>query len=297
MSIGYACINLSLSDANFKTCRKDYATNQRLQDLIDYNLDSLRKILEYNANNDIKLFRISSDLIPFGSSPVNKLLWWDIFKYRFDELAELIKKTGQRVSMHPGQYTVLNSPNENVAARAIEDLEYHCRVLDFLNTGKQSKIILHVGGVYDNKPESIKRFIDKYQTLSIRIKERLVIENDDRSYSISDVLKIHEMTGIPVVFDNLHHYIHKPETGDEYSQFHWISKAKETWQKVDGNQKIHYSQQDKLKRPGSHSQTISVDEFAEFYEALPASKPDIMLEVKDKNISALKCIGFVNLHN
>ena len=294
MRIGYACLTKGIRNTDFRSCKKNNATDEKLLSIIESNLDSLKNILEYNGKNNIRLFRISSDIIPFGSSPVNKLPWWNIYKDRFDELGKIIKSTGQRVSMHPGQYTVINSPRDDVVQRAIEDLEYHCRVLDCLETGPENKIVLHVGGVYGNKPEAVKYFIKNYYKLSESAKERLVIENDDKSYTISDVLEISEQTGIPVVFDNLHHEINKRDLEDGYSQYYWISKAENTWKTADGNQKIHYSQQNKSKKAGSHSDTILINEFIDFYKKLQKDKPDIMLEVKDKNISALKCVNILS---
>lgn len=84
-----------------------------------------------------------------------------------------------RVSMHPGQYTVLNSPNDDVVKRAIEDLNYHVKVLDNFGVGENHKIILHIGGVYNDKEQAINRFADNYKRLNDQVRERLVIENDE----------------------------------------------------------------------------------------------------------------------
>lgn len=130
----------------------------KLLDLISHNLNSLQNIIHYNIKNNIKLFRISFDLIPFGSNDVNKLPWWDIFSVQFLKLGEKIRNNGMRVSMHPGQYTVLNSPNVEVVKRAIADLNYHAKVLDSLCVPSEHKIVLHVGGIYNEKERAIERF-------------------------------------------------------------------------------------------------------------------------------------------
>ncbi len=289
MNIGYACIALGLPDTGMKTCRQDKATNDRLLELIGANLRSLDRIIDYNIERGIRLFRISSDLIPFGSSPVNSLPWWEIFSEEFRRIGVKIAQSTMRVSMHPGQYTVLNSEDSGVVERAVLDLVYHNRVLNLLVPGKEHKIILHVGGVYGDRQEALKRFVRVASSLDPAILSRLVIENDDRSYSIDQVLEVASQVGVPVVFDNLHHQVLPPSV--DKTEGEWISLAGETWKSKDGSQKIHYSQQDKEKRPGSHSSTIDLEVFTAFVNRLEGKKPDIMLEVKDKNLSAIKCIN------
>jgi len=110
-----------------------------------------------------------------------------------------------------------------------------------------------------------------------------VIENDDRHYHIGDVLDIAAALGIPAVFDNLHHQLNRCGGTDAY----WINACRPTW---DSRQKVHYSQQARDKKPGAHSDTIDIQEFMDFYNSLSSRDLDIMLEVKDKNISAIKCM-------
>lgn len=289
MEIGYACLTVGVQDTMQKSCIAKNATDDKLQEIIIHNLNSLSNIIEYNVKNQIKLFRISSDLIPFGSSSINSLSWWEIFKNEFAEIGSKIRNSGMRVSMHPGQYTVLNSLEEEVVERAIADLNYHSLILDSLGLSSENKIVLHIGGVYDDKNESIKRFIANYKRLSDSVKNRLVIENDDKSYNISEVLEIGRILNMPVIFDNLHNKVNPSPI--ENSEIYWINECKKTWQEKDGNQKIHYSQQDILKRAGGHSSYIRINEFMKFYEALEREDIDIMLEVKDKNLSAIKCIN------
>jgi len=289
MSIGYACLTIGVQNTNLRSCTAKNVDKEKLLDLISHNLNSLENIIDYNIKNNIKLFRISSDLIPFGSSPINSLPWEEEFSSKLSEIGEKIKTSGMRISMHPGQYTVLNSPNIDVVNRAIDDLNYHTKILDALGVGSEHKIVLHIGGVYNAKEEAISRFITNYDKLNDSIKMRLVIENDDKSYNINDVLEIGTKLGIPVIFDNLHNEIncYDKEKNDVY----WINKCKRTWKEKDGNQKMHYSQQNLLKKLGSHSNTIRFDQFMEFYERLGREDIDIMLEVKDKNLSAVKCIN------
>ncbi|MEA5018486.1 MAG: UV DNA damage repair endonuclease UvsE [Erysipelotrichaceae bacterium] len=290
MNIGYACLTIGVLDTTMKKCLLKNANHDTLLSVIKNNLRSLENMLIYNSENNIHMFRISSDLIPFGSDKkVNQIDWINHFATELDNLKNLIKKNNIRISMHPGQYTVLNAQDKNIVDRAIADLEYHSLVLSALGTDNSCKIILHIGGIYNDKEAAMNRFIDNFNTLSTDVKNRLVIENDDRSYNISDVLTISQRTNIPVVYDNLHNELNPFDRtlSDEY----WIKQCSTTWRKQDGKQKIHYSQKNQNKKQGSHSNTININEFLRFYKSIASIDLDIMLEVKDKNISAVKCIN------
>lgn len=287
MSIGYACLNIGTPNTNIRSVMQRNATPEKLTEVTEHNLAALERMIDYNHKNDIKLFRISSDLIPFGSSPVNTLAWPEIHKEAFDRIGSKIRKSGMRVSLHPGQYTVLSSPTEDVVERAITDLVYHDKILIALGTDQTNKIVLHVGGIYGDKKEALERFEQNFRRLPEAVRNRLIIENDDRLYNIEDVLTLAHRLHVPAVYDNLHHAINPPPSGgtDPY----WIAEAKKTWKAADGNQKIHYSQQALDKRPGAHTDTINLETFLTFHEQLEDKQIDIMLEVKDKNLSAIKC--------
>ncbi len=295
MRIGYACLAIGVPDTGIKSCIMKNASDAKLFGLISHNLDSLKNIIDYNIKNNIRLFRISSDIIPFGSSTINKIAWWDLFSTEFSRIGKKIKDNNMRVSMHPGQYTLINSPDEEVVKRAIYDLEYHSKVLDCLGVGKEHKIILHIGGVYNDKKSAVSRFVANFCSMPASIRDRIVLENDDKSYNICDVLEIGAAINVPVVFDNLHNEINPCDR--EKSDAFWINECKKTWKEDDGIQKIHYSQQDPAKRPGSHSDSILLDKFMAFYYSLERDDIDIMLEVKDKNLSAVNCISSLSLEN
>lgn len=288
MRIGYACLTVGVEGTTIRTCRLDSATLERMASLISQNLDALNRMLDYNRANHIRMFRISSDIIPFGSNKAVRFPWQDLYASELKTLGQKAKQADIRLSMHPGQYTVLNSPHPHVVENAIRDLEYHCDFLDALGMNATNKIILHIGGIYGDKPAAIERFKNNYVTLEDRIKARLIIENDDTCYTIEDVLAIGQDLKVPVVFDNLHHAINPSSKSQSIKE--WIVASAKTWRKKDGTQKIHYSQQAQGKREGSHSETIALPTFLRFYKALPPIDLDIMLEVKDKNTSALKCI-------
>jgi len=285
---------VAVPDTDLRTCTAARASVEVLAELIAHNLGTLDRMIDYNIQNDIRMLRISSDIIPFGSSPVNTLYWPKKFAKSLKELGEKALAAGIRLSMHPGQYTVLNSPDKEVVKRAILDLEYHCTFLDALGLPAESKMILHVGGVYGDKELAMQRFAENYEKLPGAVKRRLVIENDERSYNIVDVLYLGRNLNIPVVFDNLHHALNVPLI--QRSESEWLSLCRETWTTEDGDQKIHYSQQAEGKRRGAHSDTIKAAVFADFVKQMPSEQTDIMLEVKDKNRSAVKCINYLGQH-
>ncbi len=291
MAIGYACLAIGVPGTSISSCTLKNATEDNIRALIIKNLAALEAMLDYNIENGIRLFRISSDLIPFGSHPINQVAWWQDYLDYFEGLGDKIKKAGLRVSMHPGQYTVINSNHSEVVERSVLELIYHARFLDTLGVDESNKMILHIGGVYGDKVSAMSKFINEYAKLPEAVKRRLVIENDERSYNIYEVLEISKACGAPVVFDNLHHKINPPL--EKLTDYEWIRICSSTWKPEDGRQKIHYSQQKEQAPPGGHSDTIALQPFYEFYQQLPNPEPDIMLEVKDKNLSALKCIHAV----
>lgn len=291
MAIGYACIALGVEGAKLRTCTLKNATEERLNDIIGNNLEALARMLDYNIQHSIHLYRISSDIIPFGSHKINKLTWWETFATLLKELGTTINQLKMRVSMHPGQYTVLNSPDDSIVKAAIADLEYHARFLKALDVDYSHKIILHIGGIYGNRKEAMQRFISNFGLLSPEVQSRLVIENDEK-YAVDEILKIAGKLGVPAVFDVLHHQVNAPDKLREINE--WITLCRDTWQVNDGRQKIHYSQREPGLRIGAHSRTVKVKEFINFYNLLPDNELDIMLEVKDKNLSAIKCLHAVN---
>ncbi len=291
MKIGYACTPLKIPSKTTKSFIIKNYSEDLLINCISSNLKSLIDILNYNISNEIFLFRISSDIVPFASHEINTFDWEKYFKDDFYKIGNLIKKNSIRVSMHPGQYTVLNSQNKDIVSKSIKDLEYHCKFLDNLNLNSTNKIILHVGGVYNNKELAIDNFINNYNSLSKNIKDRLVIENDEKNYTINDLLYISEKCSIPIIYDNLHYSCYEGHLGDNHSI---LNSIKKTWNNDDGLIKVHYSEQNETKKKGSHSSTISCDKFLNYINSLGDLDIDIMTEVKDKDFSAIKCINILN---
>jgi len=289
MKIGYACLTIGVTDTKISGCTLKQAAPERLREVSDGNLSSLRNILSWNAAHDIRMFRISSDIIPLASHPDVSVPWQDWFGERLLDIGRFAVENGIRLSMHPGQYTVLNALEDRVRLAAVEDLRFHAGFLDALGVDATNKVILHVGGVYGDKKAAMDRFVQESGNLPPHVLKRLILENDDTRFPLEDVLAVAERTGLPVVFDNLHNQMEPSPAFAGLTDADLIRLCAKTWRPEDGHQKIHYSQLRPGASPGAHSATIDLEKFLAFVEPLGNEVPDVMLEVKDKNLSALKC--------
>lgn len=273
-----------------KTFRLKSYSEERLIDTVENNLDCLEDMLRYNIEHDMLFFRITSELVPFASHKVNEFDWQSYFEDRFDEIGRMIKNNDIRISMHPDQFIVLNSMKDDVVERSIAELDYHADVLDLLGLDSSHKIQLHVGGVYGDKEKSKDRFVKRYEQLDVKIKKRLVIENDDKSYTLKDCLDINKMCGILVLFDTFHHQVNDSE--GEMSEA--LGSTSETWDEKDGLPMIDYSSQEPDEKEGKHAGSIDEEDFREFIEKSKPYDFDIMLEIKDKEKSALKAVDIIS---
>lgn len=291
MRIGYACKVAGEPSLKMRSCILKNASQTNLQNIISHNLNILSDILDYNKRCGISMFRISSDIIPFASHPLFSLNWKSLFADKLIELGRKAQERDIRLSMHAGQYTIINSPNEDLLQRSIADLAYHADFLDSLCLPPSHKVVIHVGGAYGNKQQSLFRFVKNFSLLPQNVRDRLVIENDERLFTVSDCYEISKSTGLPIVFDYFHHTLNP--SFNQFSIHEIVNLCKSTWQKRDGSAKVHYSQQLEGGHRGAHSKTIELSPFMKFVKELPKDV-DIMLEVKDKDLSAIKCIGALN---
>ena len=288
MKIGYPCINNSLECSTNQTFRLNSYNVELQKEKIKNNLNCLKKILEYNKKNNLFYLRIGSGIIPFASHPVSILDWRKEFEKEFLEIGSFIKKNKFRITMHPDQFVVLNSPKEKIIENSIKEIEYHVDFLDSLNLDEKAKVQIHVGGVYNNKEESIRKFISVYNNLKGKIKKRLVIENDDKNYSFEDCFFIHKKIKIPIIFDYFHFQC--LNNGEKIRDA--LKKFVSSWRKKDGIPLLDYSSQEPNERKGKHAKTLNEKDFKHFIKILKEENinVDIMLEIKDKEKSALKAL-------
>lgn len=287
--LGYVCLCLSIDGTSPRGARLRNANPDRLRELIAANLDGLETVIRFNAAHAVRLFRISSDVIPFGSHPVNDLPWWDLFGDRLSAIGSLIRDADMRVSMHPGQYTLLSSPDADVTRNAVLDLAYHARLLDTLGLDATHKLVIHVGGAYGNPPAALERWRRNLETLDAAVRERLVVENDERLFGAGDVLRLSESTGVPVVLDVLHERVFAgPAAAATLPDL--LRAAFRSWRTSDGVPKIHYATQAEGRRPGAHADYVDTAEFATFLKDFAPIEHtfDCMLEAKAKDLALFK---------
>ena len=283
MRIGYACVNTTFRESASRTFRVASYSEDRAREVTASNLAALGRILAWNVENGISYFRISSGTVPLASHPVMALDWRSAFAGDLAALGAYARDHSMRLTLHPGQYTLINSPREEVVKNSIDELVYHADLLDLMGMDSTHKIQLHAGGVYGDKAAATRRFIDVYRELPEGVRRRLAIEHEERNYSLADLMPIHEATGVPIVFDVFHHRLHN--RGESVGEA--LALVAPVWE-GHGPMMIDYSTQDPAKRWGAHAVSIDLDDFAALVPKLAGHDADVMLEIKDKEQSALR---------
>ena len=262
---------------------------ESLKEKIIQNLKDVLTMMDWNEENGIKVFRLSSELFPHKSNPKIENYDLEFAKDLLIKIGEKSKKYNQRLTFHPGQYNVIGSPTEKSFNQTIADLSYHAEVLDLINA-ENSVMVVHGGGIYGNKEETMKRWCIQYYKLPENVRRRLVLENCEKCFSIEDCLKISKEVNIPVVFDT-HHYscylqLHPDESMKPACEY--IEDILETWKRRDIKPKFHVSEQGS-GRIGHHSDFI--EEIPNYLLEIPKKyniNIDIMIEAKMKEQAIFK---------
>lgn len=216
-NLGYCCLSATLRERKpsvytNRTCIKktflekglDYVSKLAL-----LNVKDLLAVLQWNESQDIRLFRVSSEVFP----------WWSEYQLEdlpdCEEIRDCLKVVGDyatqhkhRLTYHPGPYTVLATPHAEVARKSLHELEQHSKVFDWMGfePSLYNKVNIHIRATYGDKVAAMDRFIERWHMLSDACKARLTVEVDDtpNAYSVDDLLYVHERIGISIVFD-FHH--------------------------------------------------------------------------------------------
>jgi UV DNA damage endonuclease len=282
--LGFVTSVLSEDLTTSRTCRLRNATDARLRELIAENLSALDRVVSFLEQHRIRLYRISSNLIPFASHHVNTIPWWREYADVLSGIGRRLRRLGIRVSTHPGQYTVLNSPHPAIVSGAVSEIVYHARLLDALDVHTDGKIVVHVGGLYKaSEREAMDRFIATARALPRAVRRRIVVENDDRLFDADEVLEVGRAVGIPVVFDWLHHQANPCRR----SISKVLSEIFATWRRNDGRPKIHMSSQAPRAPSGAHADFVEPQDFIDFLHVAPPVAFDCMLEAKQKDRALL----------
>ena len=290
--LGYVGQNLSLGLTTGRTLRlANLANEERLTAAIAANLADLEAILEWNVAHGVRFFRIASSLIPFASHPDFRLDWRERFAAPLERIAAYAAEHDLRLSMHPGQYTVLNAVKPHVVENALAELEYHAQVLDTV-AGDAGTITLHVGGAYGDRDAAKARAVQAAKRLSEPALTRLTLEHDDTIFDLDDTLEVADTLGLPVVFDIHHHRcLHRrPAWRDDLSEL--LARAFASW--GDRVPKAHVSS---ARAPAEKAHADLVDDgdldlALEVFADVGGDTPiDLMLEAKAKEAAVLRQLG------
>ncbi len=216
MRYGYACINLTLAGEKIKVNRSmikrvflgkglAYASALTLANITDF-----EKVIDWNIQNNLLFYRMSSDMVPWMSEyEITDLPDYEKIRDILTRCGEKVGNSGLRLTFHPGPFNVLATNTYGVLTKTIKELRQHAEIMDLLNLPVTpfAKINIHVGGAFGDKVSALARFAESYVGLPDNTRKRLSVENDDKvnMFSVQDLLWLHQQTKIPVAFDYFHH--------------------------------------------------------------------------------------------
>ena len=240
------------------------------------NLAALEAAIRYCAAHDIGDFRINSNLFPAATHPeVGYSL--EPFGEGLERCGAVAQELGIRMTFHPDQFVVLNSPDEGVVERSVADLEMHAYMAERVGA---DVINIHGGGVYGDKEAALERLRRNLDRLSPAALERLTVENDDRSYTPEDLLPFCEEMGVPLCYDVHHHRC----LSDGLSVEEATAAAVATW---DREPLFHISSSKDKGHPTQHSDRIDIADWPKCWNNLDVT---VEVEAKEKELAILPLI-------
>ena len=240
----------------------------------------------------VRMFRMSSSTVPYGTHPdLPQFAFRDQIESCADGLAALGAKArayGIRLSTHPGQYSVLNSVSDEIAAKARLDVEQDALLLDALGAGPEAVVVIHVGALAGDRRAALDRFARSYDLLPEHARRRLAVEHDERLFDVADVLELHRRLGCTVIYDHHHHRCNVAPGYEDPARA--IAEVCATWP-AGVRPKLHLSSPRTELRGGGR--TPLLDQHADFVtpwdlrELLDAAaRPvDVMIEAKAKDLA------------
>lgn len=269
-------------------------------------LGYLDAIFDYLQKHDIHMYRMSSDLAPYATHP-DMPTFHTMVRDSAADLAAIgakARRLGLRLSFHPSQFIVLNSPNPELVRKSIWDLTSQAEMLDAMELSPEAVLVVHVGGVYDDKDAARIRWVQTWSTLPEPVRRRLVLENDDLRFSAADTIWINQRTGVRLIFDHQHFWCLNPEHADMRET---LVAMLATWP-ADVRPKVHFSSPRtelrqlvrKDRKTGKavtvnaapvwtgHADFVNPFEFATFMRVARGLDFDVMLEAKSKDLALIR---------
>ncbi len=271
--LGLCCINNTLRHPNKKipkkdrpreifpnrTCTRDRFTVDRAKILALQNIEDMTEMLRWNHTHDIHHYRISSDMFPHYTDPETEIYTMDFAQEALQKAGDVARSLGHRITAHPGQFVQIGAKDPQIFQKSYEDLQMHTDIMNAMGIPEKDGILcIHGGGVYGDKENTIRRWIDQFDDLPREIQSRLAIEHCEKCYSLQDVLDISEATNIPVIFDNLHYdcyaKLHPNETIAPPQDL--LPQVVEHWKDRGTNPVFHLAQQKPNERTGAHADFV-----------------------------------------
>ena len=296
--LGYVAISnvlgkkvTSSGNVTYSTYSKLFSKEKKLNKLkavTASNFNGLQEIIRYNIKNDIHFYRITSALIPLVTHP--EVGYWghrEIFKKDFEYTGKLIRESNMRVDTHPDEFNVINSTNEEVVQNSIRNLLRQVEWFEDLDY-PEGKMVIHVGGATGGKEAGLQRFINNFRKLPDKIQERLIIENDDKTYTAKETLGLCQTLKIPMVLDVHHHNCNND--GEDIEDM--VEEIFNTWKDEKLPPKIHFSSPRSSEFDKKHADYINAEAFIEFLEKTKKLDKDydVMLECKEKDVALFKLV-------
>ena len=277
IQLGYPTQNLTLQASTNRTLRLASLVDvEKVKGLVRENIADLKRILRWNAEHGVGLFRMGQNLIPFASHPAFPYEWETEHGEILREAGELARDLGIRLSMHPGQYINPGSPKPDVVQRSLTELRYVARVFDLLGSS-DSVAVLHMGGAHADKQGSAARFIEVMRS-EARILHYLALENDERVWTVAEVTRTANALGIPAITDAFHHDLNPGGLTLKEA----LDLSLPTWAPRGVRPKLHLSSQDPAKRAGAHAYSVDSRDWQALLGAIGGRDVDVMVEAKGK---------------
>ena len=259
---------------------------EKLQTVAASNLHDLEKIIKYNIENNIHFYRITSALIPLVTHP--EVGYWghrEFLKQDFEYVGKLINESNMRVDTHPDEFNVINSINPKVVENTKINL---LRQAEWFDDFKYDlgKMVIHVGGATNGKEAGLERFITNFNTFPKEVKSKIIIENDDKTYTARETLNLCNELNLPMVLDVHHHNCNNAND----NIYDLIPKIFDTWKNEKLSPKLHFSSPKNGENDRKHSDFINLHDFINFLENIKLFNTDIdiMLECKEKDLALFK---------
>ncbi|GAA0322075.1 UV DNA damage repair endonuclease UvsE [Bacillus carboniphilus] len=297
--LGYVAMSMSLQNASpsqtmthsqFIKIPDREAAIRKLERIAKSNLKNCLRLLRHNVANDIEFFRLTSKIIPLANHEDVKD--WNYIRPLAEELSEvkefLLAHPKMRVDFHPDHFVVLNGEDTDVLKSSLKTLGMHRKLLMGMGIPPEHRCVLHVGGVYNDKEKALEQFIHNWGLIPESIQRLIMLENDDTSFHVEDVLYLCEKLGIPLVFD-IHHHLANHENKDW--TLYW-ERILNTWKHSALPPKIHISSPRSEKEFKAHAEFIEPSLLLDFFHSIKGSveQVDCMIEAKRKDEALFKLV-------